>query len=89
MNAHQSTATVSTGPALRFAAINAAQAPSIFNTQPWRWQIGPARLALHADRTRQLRIADPEGRLLAISCGAALHHARTVRHLPRQPTAPR
>jgi hypothetical protein len=33
-------------------------------------------LRLWADRGRQLMVADPQGRLLTISCGVALHHAR-------------
>jgi nitroreductase len=33
-------------------------------------------LRLWADRERQLMVADPSGRLLTISCGVALHHAR-------------
>ncbi|WP_395695153.1 Acg family FMN-binding oxidoreductase [Nocardioides sp.] len=53
----------------------ACQAPSIHNSQPWRWRAGRGRLELRADRDRQLSVADPEGRHLTISCGAALHHA--------------
>jgi hypothetical protein len=30
------------------------------------------------ERTRQLAVTDPEGRLLTVSCGAALHHARVA-----------
>ncbi|MBV1850486.1 nitroreductase family protein [Catellatospora sp. NEAU-YM18] len=60
------------------AARTALAAPSIFNTQPWRWQVGPDVLRLYADRQRQLPTADPQGRLLTVSCGAALHHARTA-----------
>jgi nitroreductase len=56
----------------------AGLAPSVHNTQPWRWRVHPDRLELYADRSRQLRAADPDGRLLAISCGAALHHARVA-----------
>lgn len=62
--------------ALRQAAAVAVAAPSIFNTQPWRWQVGRTLLRLWADRDRQLLVADPEGRLLTISCGVGLHHAR-------------
>lgn len=62
--------------AYRQAAEAAGRAPSTHNTQPWRWLATPAGLELRADRSRQLRAADPEGRLLTISCGAALHHAR-------------
>jgi hypothetical protein len=53
----------------------ACRAPSIHNTQPWWWRIGPGRIDLFADRGRQLPIADPGGRNLVLSCGAALHHA--------------
>ena len=53
----------------------ACRAPSVHNTQPWRWRIrGEGGIELWADRDRQLTVADPEGRNLAISCGAALHH---------------
>ena len=53
----------------------ACLAPSVHNTQPWRWRIRNDHLIeLWADRDRQLRVADPDGRNLAISCGAALHH---------------
>lgn len=51
------------------------RAPSIHNTQPWSWRIDGSRIDLRADRGRQLHVADPEGRHLTISCGAALHHA--------------
>jgi hypothetical protein len=55
----------------------ACRAPSAHNTQPWRWRIiGDTTVELYADRTRQLPVADPTGRNLIISCGAALHHAR-------------
>ncbi|MFD0591637.1 Acg family FMN-binding oxidoreductase [Catellatospora coxensis] len=63
---------------LRDAARTALAAPSVFNTQPWRWHAGPDGLRLYADRRRSLPVADPAGRLLTVSCGAALHHARTA-----------
>jgi nitroreductase len=50
----------------------ANRAPSIHNTQPWLWQLHPSHLSLRADRDRQLRVADPDGHSLLISCGAAL-----------------
>jgi len=54
----------------------ACRAPSVHNTQPWRWRvIGDARIELQADRRRQLPVSDPSGRNLALSCGAALHHS--------------
>lgn len=57
------------------AAQAAGFAPSIHNTQPWRWLVHGETLELYADRSRALPQADPDGRLLTISCGAALHHA--------------
>ena len=72
------TTTSPAASALAQAANAAGLAPSVFNTQPWRWRIFPERLELHAERSRQLGVADPEGRLLTISCGAALHHARVA-----------
>src|SRR3954447_4510385 len=61
--------------ALAEAARAAGRAPSIHNTQPWRWQIRDGVADLYAERTRQLRESDPDGRMLITSCGAALHHA--------------
>lgn len=56
----------------------ACRAPSIHNTQPWLWRIRPGVIELYADRSRQLTVADPVGRNLLISCGAAFHHARVA-----------
>ena len=64
------------GRVLAQAATDALSAPSILNSQPWRWRISDDVAALHADRSRQVRSLDPDGRLLTISCGTALHHAR-------------
>ncbi|NJC72342.1 nitroreductase [Planosporangium thailandense] len=64
--------------ALAKAAVAAGRAPSIFNSQPWRWCIADDVAQLRADRDRQLTTVDPDGRLLTVSCGAALHHARTA-----------
>jgi adenosine/AMP kinase len=60
------------------AAEDAGLAPSILNTQPWRWRVRDGVLELYADRTRQVTSIDPEGRLMRLSCGAALHHARVA-----------
>ena len=53
-------------------------APSVFNTQPWRWRIAGDTMELSADPERRLDVTDPEGRQLLLSCGTALHHARTA-----------
>jgi hypothetical protein len=66
------------GEALTGAAAAASHAPSILNTQPWRWRVESGQLELFAERSRQLPVTDSQGRLLMISCGAALHHARTA-----------
>jgi nitroreductase len=74
----------------------ACRAPSVHNTQPWLWRVvGGTTLELYADRSRQLTVADPDGRNLVISCGAALQHAQeaakalglsTKVELPEPPT---
>jgi len=77
---------------MRAALELAGRAPSLHNSQPWRWRITDHTGQLYADDTRLLPATDPTGRELVISCGAALHHARVafasmgwrslVRHLP-------
>jgi hypothetical protein len=62
--------------ALRRAAIRATYAPSVHNTQPWRFDLRRGELELLADRTRQLHVLDPSGRQLMISLGCALFNAR-------------
>ncbi|MEV0842441.1 nitroreductase [Actinocatenispora sera] len=57
------------------AALAALRAPSLLNTQPWRWRVHDGSAELWADRSRQLTSIDPDGRLLILSCGIALHHA--------------
>jgi nitroreductase len=52
----------------------ASRAPSVHNTQPWRWRVDESSLHLYSDPGRQLPNTDPDGRDLMLSCGAALHH---------------
>jgi hypothetical protein len=52
----------------------ACRAPSVDNTQPWAWRLRPDGMDLYADHQRRQPGADPTGRELVISCGAALHH---------------
>ncbi|MEV0134617.1 nitroreductase family protein [Dactylosporangium sp. NPDC050688] len=66
------------GRVLTQAVLAALGAPSILNTQPWHWRIDGDTAQLRADRSRQLATIDPDGRLLTLSCGAALHHARVA-----------
>lgn len=72
------TAEVDRRRALLQAAEAARYAPSVHNTQPWRWVVHPDRLELYADTDRQLTAQDPEGHMLLLSCGAALHHAEVA-----------
>lgn len=57
------------------ATLAALRAPSVLNTQPWRWRIVGDSAELWLDRDRQLPALDPEGRLALLSCGTALDHA--------------
>jgi hypothetical protein len=50
----------------------ATRAPSVHNSQPWRFVVGPRRVTVHADPARQLRVVDAPGRSLLVSCGAAV-----------------
>lgn len=56
----------------------ASRAPSLHNTQPWRWVFDGTLLQLYGDTDRQLFATDPHGREWMISCGVVLHHACTV-----------
>ncbi|WP_163549345.1 Acg family FMN-binding oxidoreductase [Candidatus Frankia nodulisporulans] len=59
----------------RSAVETAILAPSIHNSQPWRWRLRDGVLELRADLTRATPVADPDHRQLVMSCGAALFHA--------------
>lgn len=60
--------------ALRYAV----RAPSVHNTQPWSCRIVGDRVEVHEDQRRRLRVADPEGRELVMSCGALLEFVHVV-----------
>ncbi len=63
---------------LHRAAMRAMRAPSIHNTQPWKFVLTEDALEIHADPSRRLSVLDPRGRQLMISCGCALFHARVA-----------
>jgi hypothetical protein len=72
----------------RYVVANAIWAPSVHNTQPWRFSAEGHQITLHADPARQLTVADPDGREMLISCGAALFTARlALRSLGYVPAA--
>lgn len=56
----------------------AGRAPSVYNTQPWRWVLEPHTVHLYADIGRWLPATDADGRDMVVSCGAALHHLRVA-----------
>jgi hypothetical protein len=62
--------------AVRTAVQAATWAPSVHNTQPWSFVVDGDEIALRADSDRKLRLGDPTGRELLISCGAALMNMR-------------
>ncbi|MEU5905149.1 nitroreductase [Micromonospora sp. NPDC047527] len=64
--------------ALTEAAATSGRAPSVHNSQPWRWKVLPTALELRVVRDTRLAAIDPQGRLVTLSCGAALHHARVA-----------
>lgn len=56
----------------------ACRAPSLHNSQPWRWVLGRANVELFADPSRFVTGADSSGREAIISCGAVLDHFRVA-----------
>ncbi|HVS31401.1 MAG TPA: hypothetical protein VMS98_08090 [Thermoanaerobaculia bacterium] len=56
----------------------AVLAPSSHNTQPWTFRITDDGVEISADFTRRLPVADPEGRELFISLGAAITNLRVA-----------
>ncbi len=66
--------------AMRRVVAAAGQAPSLFNTQPWRFRLAPDHIEIHPDRGRRLIAHDPDDRELRIACGAALFNLRLALH---------
>jgi hypothetical protein len=64
-----------------FVVAAAVWAPSVHNTQPWWFRARGQQISLYADASRQLLVADPGGREMMISCGAALFTARLALRL--------
>ncbi|MFE0464043.1 Acg family FMN-binding oxidoreductase [Kitasatospora sp. NPDC058965] len=81
------TETVLSTADLQFLARAGGLAPSLHNSQPWRFRpTGDLRgLEVHADPDRAVPAADPDGRALHISLGAALFNLRVAAaHLGRE-----
>src|SRR5436305_13391784 len=56
----------------------ASLAPSLHNSQPWRFRILSDQIELHAELERSLPATDPEGRELRLRCGAGLLNPRVA-----------
>jgi nitroreductase len=61
---------------LRLAAEAAIRAPSMHNSQPWRFRLRDGAVEVLADPVRQLPVADSGGWAARIACGAATYNAR-------------
>lgn len=73
---------------IRMVVELAGLAPSVHNSQPWRFAWDGTALELREDRRRALPVLDPSGRELVLSCGAALFNARlALAELGRAATA--
>ncbi|WP_040800881.1 Acg family FMN-binding oxidoreductase [Nocardia higoensis] len=60
---------------VRAALERAGRAPSLHNSQPWRWRWHGTTVALHVDTTRVLPATDAFARQGVLACGVVLHHA--------------
>ncbi|MBX7435340.1 NAD(P)H nitroreductase [Mycobacterium sp. Y57] len=56
----------------------ACRAPSLHNSQPWRWVLAEHTIDLFADPERLVRSTDDNGRQALLSCGAVLDHFRVA-----------
>ncbi|OBG19870.1 NAD(P)H nitroreductase [Mycolicibacterium celeriflavum] len=63
---------------IKNAVILACRAPSLHNSQPWRWVLEGDRLQLFVDPDRVVRRTDRSGREALISCGVVLDHVRVA-----------
>jgi hypothetical protein len=85
-------APLAAGEIARYVVATAVWAPSVHNTQPWLFTADGQQISLRADAGRQLRVADPDGREMMISCGAALFTVRLalrwLGHIPQTSVLP-
>src|SRR5271170_7672225 len=63
---------------IEHAVFLACRAPSVHNSQPWRWVCNGAQLHLFIDWRRWVPCTDQSGRDAIVSCGAVLDHLRVA-----------
>ncbi|MBG0561044.1 Acg family FMN-binding oxidoreductase [Actinoplanes aureus] len=61
---------------LRRAAAAGIHAPSMYNSQPWRFRLRDGAIEVLADADRRLTVADGGGWAMRLGCGAATFNAR-------------
>jgi nitroreductase len=54
----------------------AVAAPSMHNTQPWKFRFRERVVEVYRDRERELPVEDPDRRMLFLSLGAAILNLR-------------
>ncbi|ABP54042.1 Acg family FMN-binding oxidoreductase [Salinispora tropica] len=74
---------------LRAAAADAIRAPSLHNTQPWRFRLRDGGIEVLVDPSRRLPATDPNGWGIRIAAGAALFNLRLALAAAETPAAVR
>lgn len=74
---------------LRRAVGAAVRAPSLHNSQPWRFRLRGGAVEVLVDPDRVMPVADPAGWATRIACGAAAFNARLALASTGTPSSPR
>ena len=74
-------------PLVEGLVADAVRAPSLHNSQPWRFRAHGDVVDVYADQTRAVPVVDPSGRALVLSVGAAVLNLRlsVMVRLEREP----
>lgn len=65
---------------MEFLVMCATLAPSPHNTQPWLFKISDNRIDVLADKTRHLKSADPDYRMMILAIGSAIENLKVAAH---------